>query len=152
MSLRLGALGPYPGGVNRAGAPAQSHMLYSLAGIFVAILVFATICAHSYKGGRELVEDARVSLLFGAYCRCIRGRQLRNNQHQRETRVRAGHQRTYREDHGGQFGRSRTQTKKNGCGTPSTETPLCQIAQKPLINAKCRVWILSSPPLLLFSR
>lgn len=38
---------PYPEGVYRAGAAAQSHMLYSLAGIFVAILVFATIYAHS---------------------------------------------------------------------------------------------------------
>jgi hypothetical protein len=45
---------PYPEGVYRTGAAAQSHMLYSLTGIFVAILVFATIYAHSYKGGRGL--------------------------------------------------------------------------------------------------
>jgi len=58
---------PYPEGVYRSGDAAKSHMLYGLAGIFVAILVFATIYANSYKGGRGLIAGARLGLLFGIF-------------------------------------------------------------------------------------
>jgi len=58
---------PYPEGVYRSGPAAQSHMPFGLAGIFTAILVFATIyariCAH--KGG--VGEGARLGLLFGIF-------------------------------------------------------------------------------------
>ena len=58
---------PYPEGVYRSGDAAKSHMLYGLAGIFVAILVFATIYANSYKGGRGFIAGSRLGLLFGFF-------------------------------------------------------------------------------------
>jgi hypothetical protein len=58
---------PYPEGVYRSGDAAKSHMLYGLAGIFVAILVFAIVYANSYKGGRGLIAGARLGLLFGIF-------------------------------------------------------------------------------------
>jgi hypothetical protein len=58
---------PYPEGVYRAGDGAKSHMLYGLAGIFIAILVFAIVYANAYKGGRGLVAGARLGLLFGVF-------------------------------------------------------------------------------------
>jgi hypothetical protein len=39
---------PYPEGVYRAGEAAQTHMPFGLAGLFVAIAVFATIYAKSF--------------------------------------------------------------------------------------------------------
>lgn len=58
---------PYPEGVYRSGDAAKSHVLYGLAGIFLAILVFTTIYASSYKGGRGLVNGARLGLSFGLF-------------------------------------------------------------------------------------
>lgn len=58
---------PYPEGVYRSGDAARSHMLYGLAGIFVAIIVFAMVYANSYKGGRGLIAGARLGLLFGVF-------------------------------------------------------------------------------------
>jgi hypothetical protein len=42
-------------------------MLHGLAGIFVAIIVFATVYASGYKGGRGLIAGARLGLLFGVF-------------------------------------------------------------------------------------
>lgn len=58
---------PYPEGVYRSGDAAKSHVLYGLAGIFVAIIVFATVYASGYKGGRGLIAGARLGLLFGVF-------------------------------------------------------------------------------------
>lgn len=58
---------PYPEGVYRSGDAAKSHMLYGLAGIFVAILVFSTVYATCYKGARGLIAGARLGLLFGVF-------------------------------------------------------------------------------------
>lgn len=55
---------PYPEGVYRSGEAAQSHMLVGLLGIFVAILVFAKICAKVYKGGPGAADGARLGFLF----------------------------------------------------------------------------------------
>jgi hypothetical protein len=58
---------PYPEGVYRAGEAARSHMPIGLAGIFVAILVFAAIYAVGYEAGRGLWNGARLGLLFGIF-------------------------------------------------------------------------------------
>ena len=58
---------PYPEGVYRAGDAAKTHMLYGLAGIFVAICVFTIIYANSYQGERSLITGARLGLLFGIF-------------------------------------------------------------------------------------
>ena len=58
---------PYPAGVYRAGEAARSHMPVGLAGIFVAILVFAAIYAVGYEAGRGLWNGARLGLLFGIF-------------------------------------------------------------------------------------
>lgn len=42
-------------------------MAFGLTGIFVAILVVATIYAKSYHGGRGLVEGARLGVLFAIF-------------------------------------------------------------------------------------
>jgi hypothetical protein len=56
---------PYPVGVYRAGEDAKNHTPIGLAGIFVAILVFATIYA---KGNSHSVgAGARLGLLFGIF-------------------------------------------------------------------------------------
>jgi hypothetical protein len=56
---------PYPVGVYRAGEDAKSHTPIGLAGIFLAILVFATIYA---KGNSHSVgAGARLGLLFGIF-------------------------------------------------------------------------------------
>jgi hypothetical protein len=58
---------PYPEGVYRAGEAAQSRMPIGLTGIFIAILIFATIYARSYQPGRGLAPGARLGLLFGTF-------------------------------------------------------------------------------------
>jgi hypothetical protein len=58
---------PYPEGVYRSGDAAKSHMLYGLAGIVIAIMVFATVYAVSYKGGRGLIAGGRLGFLFGVF-------------------------------------------------------------------------------------
>jgi hypothetical protein len=57
---------PYPEGVYRAGDAAQTHMPFGLAGLFVAITVFATIYAKSHRasGARS---GASLGLLFGIF-------------------------------------------------------------------------------------
>jgi len=57
---------PYPEGVYRAGDAAQTHMPFGLAGLFVAIAVFATIYAKSHRtsGARS---GASLGLLFGIF-------------------------------------------------------------------------------------
>jgi hypothetical protein len=57
---------PYPEGVYRAGEAAQTHMPFGLVGLFVAIAVFATIYAKSYRtpGART---GASLGLLFGIF-------------------------------------------------------------------------------------
>jgi hypothetical protein len=56
---------PYPGGVYRSGEDAKSHTPIGLAGIFVAILVFATIYAKENRHGAG--AGARMGLLFGIF-------------------------------------------------------------------------------------
>jgi len=58
---------PYPEGVYRAGDAARSHMPFGLAGIFIAILVFATIYAKGYDRGYGIREGIRLGLLFGFF-------------------------------------------------------------------------------------
>jgi hypothetical protein len=58
---------PYPEGVYRSGDAAQSHMAFGLAGLFIAILVFATIYAKCCERGRGAGEGARLGLLFGIF-------------------------------------------------------------------------------------
>jgi hypothetical protein len=58
---------PYPEGVYRAGETAQNHMPVGLTGIFIAILIFATIYARGYEPGRGLAQGARLGLLFGIF-------------------------------------------------------------------------------------
>jgi hypothetical protein len=57
---------PYPEGVYRAGDAAQAHMPFALVGLFVAILVFATIPAKSCRtaGARS---GASLGFLFGIF-------------------------------------------------------------------------------------
>jgi len=57
---------PYPEGVYRAGDAAQSHMPFGLAGLFVAIIVFAIIYAKSdcTAGARS---GAQLGFLFGVF-------------------------------------------------------------------------------------
>jgi len=57
---------PYPAGVYRVGEDGRSHMPFGLAGLFVAILVFAVIYAKTYTGGGPLA-GARLGLLFGVF-------------------------------------------------------------------------------------
>jgi hypothetical protein len=56
---------PYPAGVYRSGEEAKSHTPIGLAGIFVAILVFATIFAMGQRHGAS--AGARLGLLFGIF-------------------------------------------------------------------------------------
>jgi hypothetical protein len=58
---------PYPEGVYRSGDAARSHTPFGLAGIFLAILVFATIYAKGYHGRAGVMEGARLGLLFGVF-------------------------------------------------------------------------------------
>ena len=58
---------PYPEGVYRSGEAARNLMPIGLAGIFVAILVFAAIYAVGYETGRGLWNGARLGLLFGVF-------------------------------------------------------------------------------------
>jgi hypothetical protein len=58
---------PYPEGVYRSGDAARGHMPFGLTGIFIAILVFATIYARGYQGGRGLSAGALMGLLFGVF-------------------------------------------------------------------------------------
>ena len=58
---------PYPEGVYRAGDSAQSLMPFALSGIFIAILVFATIYGRSYKAGQGVAEGAGLGFLFGIF-------------------------------------------------------------------------------------
>jgi hypothetical protein len=58
---------PYPEGVYRSGDAARGHMPFGLTGIFIAILVFATIYARGYQGGRGLAAGALMGLLFGVF-------------------------------------------------------------------------------------
>jgi hypothetical protein len=54
----------YPEGVYRAGEDAQSHVVFVLAGRFVAILIFTIIFS---KIGRGAGAGARLGLLFGIF-------------------------------------------------------------------------------------
>ena len=58
---------PYPEGVYRVGDAARSHMPFGLAGLFIAILVFATIYAKVREHGSGAGEGARLGLLFGVF-------------------------------------------------------------------------------------
>ena len=58
---------PYPAGVYRSGEAARSHMPLGLTGIFIAILVVATIYAEGYKSGRGVMDGARLGVLFGIF-------------------------------------------------------------------------------------
>jgi hypothetical protein len=58
---------PYPQGVYLSGDAARSHMSFGLGGIFLAIMVFATIYAKFYQGGSGLKEGALLGLLFGVF-------------------------------------------------------------------------------------
>jgi hypothetical protein len=57
----------YPIGVYRAGEDARSHMPFGLIGIFIAILVFATIYAKGYQVGGGVAAGAGLGLLFGIF-------------------------------------------------------------------------------------
>jgi hypothetical protein len=57
---------PYPQGVYRAGEAAKSHMPVGLAGIFVAILLFAIIYGKVYEHGGT-GAGARLGVLFGIF-------------------------------------------------------------------------------------
>jgi hypothetical protein len=56
---------PYPVGVYRGGEEAKSHTPFGLAGIFVAILVFATVFAKGNEHGAG--AGARLGFLFGIF-------------------------------------------------------------------------------------
>ena len=58
---------PYPEGVYRSGKSAQSHMAFGLAGIFTAILIFATIHARLCGAKSGVGEGARLGILFGIF-------------------------------------------------------------------------------------
>jgi hypothetical protein len=58
---------PYPEGVYRGGEAARSHTPFALAGIFIAILVFATIYARNYDRGNDIAAGAGLGLLFGIF-------------------------------------------------------------------------------------
>jgi hypothetical protein len=58
---------PYPEGVYRSGESAQRHMPFGLAGIFMAILVFAMIYAITCAGKGGIGQGARLGLLFGIF-------------------------------------------------------------------------------------
>jgi hypothetical protein len=58
---------PYPEGVYRAGDTARSHMPFVLAGLLVAILVFAAIYAKDYDHAHGVGAGARLGLLFGIF-------------------------------------------------------------------------------------
>jgi len=58
---------PYPEGVYRSGDAARSHMPVGLAGIFLAIVVFATIYAKVYERGSGAGKGARLGVLFGIF-------------------------------------------------------------------------------------
>ena len=58
---------PYPIGVYRAGDAARTHMPFGLAGLFLAILVFATIYAKNCDRARGVAAGARLGLLFGVF-------------------------------------------------------------------------------------
>jgi hypothetical protein len=87
---------PYPEGVYRSGDAARSHTPFGLAGIFLAILVFATIYAKGYRAGAGVREGAGLGLLFGVYM--IGAFVAVNYQHQREARLGIGGQRSARVD------------------------------------------------------
>src|ERR1700719_3362040 len=80
---------PHPEGVYRAGDAAQTHMPFGLPGLFVAIAVFATIYAKSYRtpGART---GASLGLLFGIFMGSLRRGQLGHTQYQWKTRLRVG--------------------------------------------------------------
>jgi hypothetical protein len=58
---------PYPEGVYRSGEAARSFMPIGLTGIFIAILVFASIYAVGYEAGRGLWNGARLGVMFGIF-------------------------------------------------------------------------------------
>jgi hypothetical protein len=58
---------PYPAGVYRSGDAARSPMPLGLTGIFIAILVFATIYAKGCERGHDAGEGARLGVLFGMF-------------------------------------------------------------------------------------
>jgi len=58
---------PYPEGVYRSGEAAQRHMPFGLAGIFLAILIFAIIYAQACAGKYNIGGGARLGLLFGVF-------------------------------------------------------------------------------------
>jgi hypothetical protein len=58
---------PYPEGVYRAGDAARSHMPFGLAGLFLAILVFATIYAMVCDRESGAWQGIRLGALFGIF-------------------------------------------------------------------------------------
>jgi hypothetical protein len=58
---------PYPIGVYRSGDDARTHMPFGLVGLFVAILVFATIYAKGYERAHAVASGARLGLLVGVF-------------------------------------------------------------------------------------
>ena len=58
---------PYPEGVYRAGDDARSHMPLGLVGLFLAILVLATIHARNFATSHGVKAGAFLGLLFGIF-------------------------------------------------------------------------------------
>ena len=58
---------PYPEGVYRGGAEAQSHTPFALIGLFAAILVFTIVYGKICGRERSAGQGARMGLLFGVF-------------------------------------------------------------------------------------
>jgi hypothetical protein len=58
---------PYPEGVYRAGDDARDHMPLGLVGLFLAILVLATLYAQNYATAHGVRAGALLGLLFGIF-------------------------------------------------------------------------------------
>jgi hypothetical protein len=58
---------PYPEGVYRAGDDARGQMPLGLVGLFVAILVLATIYARNYATAHGVKAGALLGLFFGIF-------------------------------------------------------------------------------------
>jgi hypothetical protein len=58
---------PYPEGVYRSGDDARGHMPFGLVGLFVAILVLATLYAKNYAIAHGPLAGALLGLLFGIF-------------------------------------------------------------------------------------
>lgn len=58
---------PYPEGVYRAGDDARGHMPFGLVGLFLAILMLATVYAKNYTNAHGARAGALLGLLFGIF-------------------------------------------------------------------------------------